>query len=350
MFTSEIDTPSAGDKMCASWGTSITRAVNAHEAELQSLRQPGKWQSLRVEYAETLAPFAVRLHKTDTDPDGQWEIYLPSGCCNVGGPCDPLNPPANDTTGHEDDDPAWRSLGTINWSQIGPATYRTAEDGTTIGIIKVYVDIHVKPSAKLYGVDGLDKPARRLVWAGLHNAAIDSYTTLNAQGRRWLYKDTPGDSWTGRVATISREIASPLGDITITQHRTAPVDVALPQNTGVGGFDLVWSLATRTAEDIFTLGLDVKAVYCVRQLSAAAGITITGDTMTDVLNAAKIYARVNVTNLAGGAGIVNVLKDPEGVHISQPYVVWLPLYDLTHNTVTADYRAQSLTNLQLFHA
>ena len=57
-----------------------------------------------------------------------------------------------------------------------------------------------------------------------------------------------------------------------------------------------------------------------------------------------------ISGLCDARGIVNVLKDPEGVSISQTYVVWLPLYDMTHNTITADYRAQSLTNLQLFHA
>ena len=55
-------------------------------------------------------------------------------------------------------------------------------------------------------------------------------------------------------------------------------------------------------------------------------------------------------SIGDGAGIVQVLKDPSGVSVSSPYVVWLHLYDIFLNTVTADHRAQSLVNLQLFHA
>lgn len=315
--------------------------------------------------APNLAPFTVRLHKTDDDPDGLWEIYLPSGCCNVGGPCDPLNPPANDTTGHEDDDPAWRSLGTIErWEALVPEDW-TEVDGIQETPRRVVVEIHVKPSAKEYGVDNINSPARRLVWASLRDdveaVQMRSYANLNSYAQGQIYKDTPGDVWSCDVATIlhvrrTRSTDGGYGyeeltpSITVKQHRTTPVDVAVPQGTGISNFDLVWCLAVVEGNGKFSLALEVKAVYCVRQLSAAAGITITGDTMTDVLNAAKIYARVNVTDLAAGTGIVNVLKDPEGVSISQPYVVWLPLYDMTHNTITADYRAQSLTNLQLFHA
>jgi len=351
MTENVIEPPFAGGKMRASWGASVARAVNAHEAELQSLRQPGKWQSLRVEDAETLAPFTVRLHKTEDDPGGQWEIYLPPGCCNVGGTCDPLNPPASDTSGHEDDDPAWRSLGTINWNQIDAAEYRTVEAGTTVGVLKVYVDIHVKPSAKLYGVDSLNLPARRLVWAGLRNAAMDNYTTLNALGLQRHYKDTPGDAWTGRVATISRERDSTLGDMTITQHRTTPVDVALPQDTGVGGFDLVWSLSHRTSSDIFTLELDVKDVYCVRQLFAVAGIAVTGDQMTDVEGAEWVYAKIHADDMSNGADIVEVVADPgNDVYSGDTNIVWLPLYQLKHNTVSADHREASLKNVQLYRA
>ena len=154
MTENVIEPPYAGGKMRASWGASVARAVNAHEEELQSLRQPGKWQSLRAGDDAPLAPFAVRLHKTEDDPDGQWEIYLPPGCCNVGGACEPLNPPASDTSGHEDDDPAWRSLGSIsNWMSLVPED-STEVDGIQEEQRRAVVEIHVKPSAKEYGVEG----------------------------------------------------------------------------------------------------------------------------------------------------------------------------------------------------
>ncbi len=88
----------------------------------------------------------------------------------------------------------------------------------------------------------------------------------------------------------------------------------------------------------------------MRQVPAAAGIALTGDQMTDVVDAASVYARIDGTDMTSGAGKVAVLKDPSGTSSSGPHVIWLPLYDMTNNTVTADHRAQSLANIQLFHA
>ena len=367
-----------GDKLTGTWISNLLRAVR----RMKPLQGPGI--STRVtpdgtvisaavaapRAAAPLAPFTVRLHKTEDDPDGQWEIYLPPGCCNVGGPCEPLNPPASDTSGHEDDAPAWRSLGSIsNWMSLVPED-STEVDGIQEEQRRVVVEIHVKPSAKEYGVDQLDSPARRLVWASLRDDVETvrrrSYNSLNQASLTAIYKDTPGDIWACDVATIthvrrstytpgSQGVTEYTPSINVKQHRTTPVDAAVPQGTGVSNFDLVWYLAVEESTGPFSLALGVKAVYCIRQDAAAAGIVVTGDNMTDIISnvkdrAVQIYARVNVTDLTGGVGIIDVLKDPEGVSVSTPYVVWLPLYALMHNTVTADYRPQSLTNLQLFHA
>lgn len=367
-----------GDKLTGTWISNLLRAVR----RMKPLQGPGI--STRVTpdgtvisatatahtRSQPLAPFTVRLHKTEDDTEGQWEIYLPAGCCNVGGPCDPLNPPASDTSGHEDDDPAWRALGNVKrWEALVPGDW-TEVDGIQEEPRRVVVEIHVKPSAKEYGVDQLNSPARRLVWASFRDdveaVRRRSYTTLNQYSLTAIYKDTPGDVWSCDVATIvhvrrtsytpgSQGVTEHTPRITVKQHRTTPVDVAVPQGTGVSNFDLVWYLAVGEGTDKFSLALEVKAVYSIRQGASAAGIMVTGDTMTDVVSdvkdrAVQVYARVNVTDLTVGEGIIDVLKDPEGVSVSTPYVVWLPLYALMHNTVTADYRPQSLTNLQLFHA
>ena len=101
-----------------------------------------------------IAPFTVRYHVN------QWEIYLPSGCCNYGGTCEPINAAASSSGGeHANDDPAWRKL-TIN-----TASGTTGEDAAGNTYREWNVEIHVKPSAKMWGVDDLNKPARRLVWA-----------------------------------------------------------------------------------------------------------------------------------------------------------------------------------------
>ncbi len=80
--SNEIETPSFGGKMRASWGAAVTRAVNAHEAELQSLRRTGKWESARFEGWTTPRPFEVRQvwvsEEGSTAKVAKWCIFLPS--------------------------------------------------------------------------------------------------------------------------------------------------------------------------------------------------------------------------------------------------------------------------------
>ena len=366
-----------GDKVTGTWINQLLRAIR----RMKPLEGPGV--STRVtpdgtvisaavaavaapRAAAPLAPFTVRLHKTEGDEDGQWEIYLPPGCCNVGGTCEPLNPPAGDTSGHEGDDPSWRSLGKIAFSWFEIASQTASGSGYDI-THEAVVEIHAKPSAKVDGVDRIDNPARRLVWASVRDdVGLEHAVGLTPQGyENRRYRDTPGDVFEADVARITarqyREIvngAYQFGDwaFSVTPLRASPIDVAVPQGTGVSGFDLVWVLAAKPPAAVSPLHpgglvLDVKNVLCVRQNVSAAGFTLTGDSMTDVLDAETVYARIGTSLLYGSpSNIVEVLKDPEGVNVPSPDVVWLHLYDLKHNTVTADHRPQSLVNLQLFHA
>lgn len=356
------------DKITSTWISQLLRAIKRQKP------LPGPGVSTRVTPNGTvlsaavpahatpqpIAPFTVRLHKTEDDPDGLWEIYLPPGCCNVGGMCAPINPKANATSGHEDDGGDWYA---IHFDQSLEFATTDNSSNTGQGVMEYtnsfVVSAHAKTSAKRYGVDLAGAPARSLLWIGVR----DMKRSTGDWGGRYpdsvRYKDTPGDTWSCVVAEIfgSFEVdwsqagangaaaASAEKHWRLAQYRTTPIDVAPPQGTGVSNFDLVWNLAVGSDGE-----LEVKNLFCVRQIAAAAGITLTGDTMTDVLNASAVYARVDTTDMTDGAGIVQVLKDPQGTSTATPYVVWLPLYDLTHNTVTADHRAQSLVNLQLFHA
>ena len=285
---------------------------------------PGGSQGIIYE----VAPFTVRYHVN------QWEIYLPDGCCNYGGTCAPINAAASTGgDGHNNDAPAWRIF-TLDESA---GTTGTDADNNTYR--EWYVEIHVKPSAKMYGVDDLNKPARRLVWA----CAVDRLKTNLTDAER--YANTPGDSWSCVVARVRVTAGAEGSDParTVTQLRTVPVDVADYGET-LQGFGLVWYFSLNAG------ALKVEKVYCLRQVAAAAGIQLTGDTMTDVTDAGEIYALINTTDMSQGDGLIQVLKDPQGISTPTPYVVWLPLYELTLNTVTADNRAQSLANIQLFHA
>lgn len=258
--------------------------------------------------AADTAPWTVRKHVTDGDPTGQWEIWLPAGCMSVGGDCAPLNPAASAKEGHENDKAGWYALDLTE----------------SAGIFSVVA--HAKTSAKVSGVDELSAPSRRMLYvsAGDETDAV------------W------GDEFSQTVATV--QIASSGEEMTrkITQVRATPISVAGRERSN---FDLVWYFGYDADG-----ALEVRNVYCLRQLLAVAGMGVTGDTLTEVTDAAHVYARIDSSNMSDGDGIITVEADPEGTTTSGDFVTWLPLYDLTNNAVTADYRSQSLVNVQLYRA
>lgn len=279
-----------------------------------------------------IKPFTVRYH------DNMWEIYLPSGCVNVGGTCEPINPSASESGGVHANDPGdWRILG------IDEEDGATLTDSDGNNYREFDVVVHAKTSAKIHSVDDLNADARRLFWC----AAKDRLTVESAMSAHDRYRDTPGDSFSCVVAIIRVTDVSSGDDQeyarSVTQIRSVPVDVGdVPAPTG---FDLVWYFSVSNG------ALKVEAVYCMRQVAAVAGIAVTGDGMTDVKGASDVYARIDTADMTDGSGIVEVVTDPgNAVHAGDTLVTWLPLYELAANTVTADYREASLKNIQLYRA
>jgi len=349
-----------GDKVTGTWINQLLRAIRRQKplcgpgistrvtpdgTVLTAAAAPARAQA-----AAPLAPFTVRHHRTGGDAAGQWEIYLPPGCCSVGGACDVMNARADAKSGHEGDGDGWYEVPGPSRLVGTQAAVGEGEDARQVTRKSCTVRAHVKPSAKVYGVDAIDAPARRL----LAVCVIDDYIVNRyiSMGRPDLAREfwdwnAAGDVFSAQVAEIAITEDGGVASRTVTQNRTAPIDLVPPAGTGVSGFDLVWNLEMSELGMLYTRNL-----FCVRQVAAAAGISLTGDTMTDVVNASKVYARIDATDMTDGSGVVQVVKDPQDAGISSPYVVWLPLYDLKNNNclVTADHRPQSLVNLQLFHA
>lgn len=256
-------------------------------------------------------PWTVRRHVTEGDEDGQWEIWLPPGCMSVGGDCAPLNRAASEKDGHANDKAGWYALD-------------LSEESGTFNIIA-----RAKTSAKVYGVDTLSAPARRLLYVSAEKEGAGAVAV-------W------GDEFAQTVATVLIETTGGTTTRKIAQARTTPISVAGRERTN---FDLIWYFGFDADG-----ALEVRNVYCLRQLLAVAGMGVTGDTLTEVTDAAHVYARIDTSNMSDGDGIITVEADPEGTTTSGDFVTWLPLYDLTNNAVTADYRNQSLVNVQLYRA
>lgn len=280
----------------------------------------------------SVKPFTVRYH------EDQWEIYLPGGCVNVGGTCAAINPAAKTgANAHADDPDGWHVLG------LDESTGTTGTDSDDNTYREWTVSVHAKTSAKMYGVDDLDAPARRLVWAGV----ADRLKQPSSMTDKERYKDAPGDTFAAEVARVRVTTVSNDGETRtvrqVTRLRSTPIDVG--DVSAPGGFDLVWYFSVDDGE------LNVDNVYCVRQLAPLAGISATGDTMTDVKDAEWVYAKIDAADMATGTSIVEVVSDPgNDVSSSTGTIVWLALFRLKENTVVEDYRENSLKNVQVYRA
>ncbi|MBR1588716.1 MAG: hypothetical protein IJ658_10370, partial [Kiritimatiellae bacterium] len=305
-----------------------------------------------------LAPFTCRFHKTEDDETGKWEIWLPGGCASVGEPCEPLNLRANEVEGHEDDAAGWRLLCFVDeptyWNQYANAeTYQeTYTDGEGVERTRNVtrrtweVHVHAKTSAKVYGADTLESRARRLLYASarpMDSRGIEEQETLDA---RFWNKNKAGDEFSACVGRIVVELRVIDGKA-VTSHtyehfRKTPLDVAARARTG---FELVWYFSVHEKGY-----LTFEKLYCVMQELAAAGITLRGPEMTDVTAAQEtIYAKIKTNPLdKTGTGVVEVVTDPTGMRTDDD-LTWLQLYrvDKDH-AVTADWRAVSLANVQVY--
>lgn len=289
-----------------------------------------------------VAPWTVRKHSTEDDPDGKWEIWLPPGCMSVGGTLAPINLAASAASGHAADKAGWYLLALDE--DEGAPTYTEETEGeggetVTVAVREYDIVAHAKTSAKVDGVDGLDAPARRLLYVDARKrlGAGETRTAEEAAEGTW------GDEFSQTVAVVTVRQTAGGTSRRVAQAASAPISVA---GRARANFDLVWYLALDSAGS-----LSVTHVYCVRNETAIAGMTAEGPTMAEVTGAAaSIYARIDTNAAAGavvGTNVVSVVIDPEQASADQ-YVTWLKLYSMAYNAVTADLRASALVNVQVF--
>ena len=352
-----LPVPQGRDGVTGEWAARLTRRVNALRVLFGNgfrvlSRGP---DGVRVECvavaaeraAAPLAPWTVRHHTTEDDADGQWEIYLPSGCMSVGEPLQNLNKAASETSGHDGDGedvkpdpPAWRIF-PVDENEGTPLTQKEGDATKTYREFNVVA--HAKTLARLNGVDAINKPAKRYLYVSAKRALTAA--ELEQETEEDKAKDAWGDEFSQVVARIEVGTITKAGKTTpyrkITQIARAPISVAARPRCG---FDLEWVFGFK--DNGF---LEVKNVYCVRQLASAAGFTLRGPEMTEVKDAQEtIYAKILTNPLdPESAGQVNVLKDPSNPK-RDDYNTWLRLYDISYNAVKGDYRAHSLVNIQIY--
>ncbi len=271
---------------------------------------------------------------------GQWEIYLPPGCCAVGGDCKTLNRLASETGGHDGED-YWYKLN-LNESEGGTESRTVA--GNTVHSRRWEIVVHAKTSAKRYGVDALDAAPGRYMYV-----SAEPYHDRTAQMEERRSLDSLGDEFSRIVATVYVDTS---GDNPRSVDHTT-VNAINVAAAAMGNFQLVWYFSV-DASNV----LAVDKVYCVANTMSAAGMVLKGDDMVDVSaiknigalaegGSHKVYAtiRTNENNLSENIVEVNVDATPT---YNDDYTVWLLLYSINWKGQMTDSRATALANVQIY--
>lgn len=286
---------------------------------------------------EPLKPFAVRWHQPG-DNNGQWEIYLPTGCISCGRTCVPANVKANNTQGHggEEGEPNWYIL-PVNESQ---GQEQTDAQGNKYRIFNV--TIHAKTSAKIDGEDQVDADPRYLAFASA-----------------WpLYPDQPsqGSSPSVDVSGIGDEFSQIVAEIKITddgQGKIRTANALVSTHISVQAhvktnFDLEYWFSRDNNN------LSLNSVYALRNNLSVAGMSVKGDTKINVTAAFTldgethdIVAAIRSNEQNPDENIIEVQVDPSDQGSGSGFYTNLLIYDVTNGQVS-DYRNSALNNIQVY--
>lgn len=285
-------------------------------------------------------PFLVRFHTTDTDTTGQWEIRIPNGSVSVGGACSPINRRASDTSGHDGED-GWYLLYLDESEGTAETRQETDADGNTITVStrRWAVTAHCKTSAKITGVDALNAAERRLVYFSADKIAAPGETFTDEQMARTF---AWGDEFSAVVGTIVVEERN--GEKTKRFEKNGMMAIAVA-GRAKQNFDLVWYFSVAKNGKI-----SCDNVYAIRNNMTVAGMTVVGETMTDVsaLYAAgnhKLYANIRING--AGQNVIAVYVDPSDTNPDSDFTVWAQLYSKGASDLV-DYRASALNNIQVY--
>lgn len=268
-------------------------------------------------------PFDIRYHDVGDGGEPQWEIFLPLGCLSVGRDCTPINKPAKDTSGHEDDGDGWYVLkleGDVEGS-----------DGAVYRVV-----VHGKPHACRSGIDELDGPIGAVMF-------VDAKAEINPDDEEegdessleTHDRNREGDTFSQTVATIEKSGTEDVG--TVRKIVSSPISVSADS---VRNFEPVWWFSVDS-----DCSLQLDRILVVRNNESVAGATIDGPTSVDVTGASEVYCHIHTDSY--GTHTVEIVSDPDGMETNGTNT-WIRLFSLRNNCLVADYRLTNLSNVQLY--
>ena len=291
-------------------------------------------ESVGKAVASGLKPWAVRYHKPaaaagESEPDGQWEVYLPPGTLTIRSNCYVMNDPASNTTGHDDE---------ANWYTI-PLNEGSASGTKTFNIVA-----HGKPNVMMRSGNQGYTVASPFVAVTAELASVE-----NPMSDTDLSAGYIADIWNAVIATVTvtRTTSNNVATVTrsVLQVKKAAVDVPADMPTYFRPvFKLEWVGSSPYPLFVNEIHLEDRTVYVGGAATTASDV----DLKPSYSGYCRIYLTIDTSVATPTAALSVVQEGPSDAPLpstasSQPII----LFEMYNMRVTADLRS-NLSNLPYY--
>ena len=290
----------------------------------------------KASIAGGLKPWAVRWHEPPpaqqggTQPDGQWEVYLPPGTLTIRSSCYVMNDPASNTTGHDDE---------ANWFVI------PLNEGSASGETEFRIVAHGKPSVMMNSGGGEYTVESPFVAVTAEPSSATDPTSDSQLATHYF-----GDSWNTVIATVTvtRTTSNNVTTVTRSVLQIAKATVNVNADTPTY-FRPVWQMTWDGSSAAAPLSVD--AIHLEERTLYVGGVaTVAPDVNLSVTNAGyhRIYLTIDTSGTTPTAALSTVQEEPTDAPLpstatSQPII----LFEMYNKRVTVDLR-QNLANLPYY--
>lgn len=290
----------------------------------------------KASIAGGLKPWAVRWHEPPpaqqggTQPDGQWEVYLPPGTLTIRSRCYVMNDPASNTTGHDDE---------ANWFVI------PLNEGSASGETEFRIIAHGKPSVMMNSGGGEYTVESPFVAVTAEPSSATDPTSDSQLATHYF-----GDSWNTVIATVTVTRTTVNNETTVTRSVLQVAKVAVNVNSDTPTyFRPVWMMTWYGSSRSYPIGVDEihledRTVYVGGVAAVAPDVNL----YQSIAGYCRIYLTIDTSGATPTAALSKVDESPGDAPLpstatSQPIILFV-MYNMR---VTADLRS-NLSNLPYY--
>ena len=293
-------------------------------------------ESVGKAVASGLKPWAVRYHKPaaaagESEPDGQWEVYLPPGTLTIRSNCYVMNDPASNTTGHDDE---------ANWYKIP-----VYEGGSWTGSRTFLIVAHGKPNVMMYSGNNEYTVASPFVSVDAIRESVEDPMSDEDYSSEYA-----GDVWNTVIATVTITKTTTNNVTTfkrsVLQVAKAAVNVQADTPTY---FRPVWMMTWGGSSASAPLSVD--EIHLEDRTVYVGGVaTVAPDVNLSASNAGycRIYLTIDTSGATPTAALSRVYENPSDAPLpSTASSLPIILFEMYNMRVTSDLR-RNLQNLPYY--